>query len=66
MQSDTILDSFLYIRLDLNHTDKANGEFRKDASKKGHLANQLLLYDQIVIPTKDFGIVPILIKGVTH
>jgi hypothetical protein len=61
MQSDTILDSFLYIRLDLNHTDKANGEFREDASKKGHLANQLLLYDQIVIPTKDFGIVPILI-----
>lgn len=61
MQSDTILDSHLYVRLDLGHTDKANGRFRVDPSKKARLASQLLLYDRIVIPTKDFGIVPILV-----
>ena len=61
MTSDTILDSLLYIRLDLDHSDKANGQFRTDATKKAHLASQLLLYDRVVLPTKDFGIIPILI-----
>lgn len=59
MHSDTILDSHLYIRPDL--TPKANRKFQADTSNKAHLASQLLLYDRIVIPSKDFGIIPILI-----
>jgi hypothetical protein len=62
MHSDTILDSHLYIRLDLDHTAKANGKFEANASNKAYLGNQLLLYDRVVIPTKDFGIIPMLIR----
>lgn len=61
MQSDTILDSRMYVRLDLGFAPEANKRFQEERANQGHLANQLLLYDRVVIPTKDFGIVPVLI-----
>ena len=61
MRSKEIIDSRLSINLDLDHTLKANSFFLTNPANRAHLANQLLLYDKVIIPTKDFGIVPILI-----
>ena len=68
MKSDTIIDSRLWISHDLQNTEKRNAVFQTNTSNLGHLANQLLLYDRVVIPTNDFGIVPILINwlGLRH
>lgn len=68
MKSDTIIDSRLWISHDLQNTEKRNAVFQTNPSNLGHLANQLLLYDRVVIPTNDFGIVPILINwlGLRH
>jgi len=62
MQSDSIIDSKLFVRLDLDISLKANSLFQIDPNNRAHLASQLLLYDKITIPTKDFGILPILIN----
>jgi hypothetical protein len=62
MKSDSIIDSGLHISLDLDISLKANSFFQTNLVNRAHLANQLLLYDKIIIPTKDFGIVPILIN----
>ena len=62
MKADSIIDSRLWIRLDLDTSLKANSFFHTNPSHRAHLAGQLLLYDSIVIPTMDFGIVPILIS----
>jgi len=62
MQSDSIIDSKLFVRLDLDISLKANSLFQTDPNNRAHLASQLLLYDKITIPTKDFGILPILIN----
>lgn len=51
-----ILDSALSIRLQLEGGVENNRGFRDDVGNKGHLASQLLMYDTIVIPTKDFGV----------
>lgn len=40
---------------------RANSFFHTNPFNRAHLANQFLLYECIAIPTKDFGIVPILI-----
>ena len=57
-----IFDNRLFIPLDLTPTDKINDAFREDKSNLEHLTNQLLIYDKIIIPTKDFGILPVLIS----
>jgi len=62
MQSDSIIDSRLFVRLDLDISLKANSLFQIDPTNRAHLGSQLLLYDKITIPTKDFGILPILIN----
>jgi hypothetical protein len=62
MESDSIIDSRLFVRLDLDVSLKANSLFQTNPNNRAHLASQLLLYDKIIIPTKDFGIVPILIN----
>ena len=62
MISDSIIDSRLFIRLDLDLATKHNAEFQSSVQKQAYLANQLLLYDRIIIPTHDFGIVPVLIS----
>lgn len=58
----TILDNHLYIPIDLTPADRINESYQADLKNLSHLVNQLLVYDEIIIPTKDFGIVPILIK----
>jgi hypothetical protein len=62
MSSQRVVDSRLYVSLDLGSALRTNATFAQDASARGHLALQLLIYDTIVIPTKDFGIVPILVQ----
>lgn len=62
MKTDSIIDSRLWVRLDLDVSLKANSFFHTNPYHRAHLAAQLLLYDRVVIPTKDFGILPILIS----
>lgn len=62
MTSDSILDHGLFVRLDLDHSLRANSFFQINAANRAHIANQLLLYDSIIIPTIDFGIIPTLIN----
>lgn len=60
MPSDTIVDNRLSIPLDLSSALHINTVFLSSAANRGHLAAQLLLYDRIAIPTKDYGILPVL------
>ena len=62
MVAKSIIDSRLWVRLDLDASLKGNSLFHVNPTHRAHLANQLLLYDRVIIPTKDFGIVPILIS----
>jgi len=62
LRHEAIVDGRLLVRLDLDHSLKANSLFLADSVGRSHLANQLLLYESIIIPTKDFGILPILIS----
>jgi hypothetical protein len=62
MTSESIVDNKLFVRLDLDHSLRANSFFLTNPSNRAHLAGQLLLYDSIIIPTTDFGIIPILIS----
>lgn len=62
MTSESIIDNKLFIRLDLDHSLRANSFFQTNVASRAHLASQLLLYDSIIIPTTDFGIIPILIN----
>jgi hypothetical protein len=62
MSQSKIIDHRFFIRLDLDHSLKANSLFQTNSINRENLANQLLIYDEIIIPTKDFGIVPILIN----
>jgi len=62
MPSEKIVDSRLFIRQDFSNALMINQAFAENGKNKAHLASQLLLYEKIVIPTTDFGIVPILIS----
>lgn len=62
MSNSKILDHRFSIRLDFDHTLKSNSFFQTNPKNRENLANQLLIYDQLIIPTKDFGIIPILIN----
>ncbi len=62
MKAESIVDSHLWVRLDLDASLKANSFFHINPHHRAHLAAQLLLYDRVVIPTKDFGILSILIS----
>lgn len=62
VKSSSIIDNRLHINLDLDITSKPNMLFQNNYNNKAHLGNQLLLYDRVIIPTKDFGILPILIN----
>ncbi len=61
-KSDSIIDSRLFISLSLDLPLTINSLFLTNPHNRAHLGNQLLLYDKILIPTKDFGIIPILIN----
>jgi hypothetical protein len=62
MSSSKIIDHRFFIRLDLDHSLKANSQFLTNQQNRENIANQLLIYDEIIIPTKDYGIIPILIN----
>jgi len=62
MPTKHIVDSRLFIRLDLSNSQLINQAFAQNNKNKAHLAQQLLLYDKIIIPTTDFGVVPTLIS----
>ena len=62
MASEAIVDNKLLIRLDLDHSLRANSFFQTNLANRAHLISQLLLYETIIVPTHDFGIVPILIN----
>lgn len=59
MSSDAILDSKLSIQQSLDSALELNAQFQANPSNRAHLARQLLIYERIVIGTKDFGIVGI-------
>jgi hypothetical protein len=58
----SILDSQLLIKIGLDFTPSTTLRFAETAWRKSHIANQLLLYDRLVLPTHDCSIVPVLIK----
>lgn len=58
----SIVDSRLWIRLNADSSLKVNVSFHTNQNNLAHFAAQLLLYDRVIIPTKDFGILPILIS----
>lgn len=60
MNNSVILNSRLYPRIGLDNAFKVNKAFESNNQFKGNLAEQLFLYDKIVFPTNDFGIVSIL------
>ena len=60
MPSNAIVDSRLFIKLDLSNATGLNSRYRENRANLAHLASQLLLYDRILIPTYDYGIVPTL------
>jgi hypothetical protein len=62
MPSDSIVDTQLQVPLTMGDARRANALFATDSQSLGHLANQILVYDQVIIPTKDFGIILALIS----
>lgn len=62
MPSDKIIDSRLYVHIDFSNAAQINQAFAQNRRNKSHLANQLLLYEKLIIPTIDFGIIPTLIS----
>lgn len=57
-----LLETELYVRHDFSpDTVLKNDALRYDLRRRGLLAEKLLLYDTLVIPTHDCGIVPVLI-----
>lgn len=62
MPSESVVDSRLFSKIDLNNASEVNSAVAVDRALLGHLASQLLLYERIIIPTYDFGIVPALIS----
>ena len=62
MSLATILNSRIYPRVGLDNAVFINKAFESNMQFKGNLAEHLMLYDKIVIPTNDFGIIPILIN----
>jgi hypothetical protein len=60
MPKSSIIDNRLTINLDLSPSLFSNAQFQMNPDNRAHLANQLLLYEQLIIPTNDFGILPIL------
>lgn len=64
MPSESIVDSRLFIRLDLSNANLVNQAFAENLFNKAHFASQILLYETIIIPTTDYGIIPIIISWV--
>jgi hypothetical protein len=61
MSSTSLLNTKVWPRVGLDHAPTKNNQLRSRRDYMSDLAQQFILYDRIVIPTNDFGIVPILI-----
>lgn len=59
--SSALIDNKLFIKLELTGTIETNKSFANNPDNKANFATDLLLYEQVIIPTHDFGIIPILI-----
>lgn len=57
-----VLEVGLWPYVGLGSQSIINQQIRSSAATKGLLASQALLYDTIVVPTMDFGIVPALVE----
>ena len=66
MPREKILNAKVWPRIGLDHAPSKNSQLLLNNSYKAELAVQLLLYDQVVIPTNDFGIIPILESWMGH
>lgn len=64
MPSDSLLDSQLLVRPEITSAHESNMVFGYDRTNLAHLVNEMLLYERIVIPTYDLGIIPILVGWV--
>jgi hypothetical protein len=60
MNRSSILNSRIYPRIGLDNASTINKYFEINNQYRGNLAEQLLLYDKIVFPTNDFGILSML------
>lgn len=61
-QVTSLLETELYVRHDFSpNTFLKNDALRYELRRRGLLAEKLLLYDTLVIPTHDCGIIPVLI-----
>lgn len=60
--TNSIIDTKLYVPLHLGDIPQQNRDFMTNRQNIAHLGSQLLLYDRILVPTMDFGIVPVLIE----
>lgn len=61
-RSNAIVDSRLHVKHDLGRADLRNAQFFGQPANRAHLGSQLLLYENVIIPTNDFAVVPALIQ----
>ncbi len=65
MTATSLLETELYVHHDFDpKTFLKNEELRYDLRRRGLFAEKLLLYDTLVIPTLDCGIIPVLITWI--
>jgi hypothetical protein len=56
MPHEAILDGSLYVRHDFAGITQRNRDLALSNGSRAHFASQLLFYDRVIIPTRDFGI----------
>ncbi|NKE71313.1 hypothetical protein [Candidatus Manganitrophus noduliformans] len=57
-----VFDTSMLIRHDIGEMPNINAAFIRDPRWKAHVASQITLYDQIIIPTHDYGVVAALVN----
>jgi hypothetical protein len=62
MPSESVLNAKIWPRIGLDPAPQKNIALLNNTHYKAELAAQFLLYNNIVIPTNDFGIVPVLVE----
>jgi hypothetical protein len=62
VNESSVFDSSLLIQHDIGEMSNINTAFIGNIQYKAHVASQILIYDQLVIPTHDYGIVAALVN----
>src|SRR5688572_18745483 len=62
VNESSVFDSSLLIQHDIGKMSNINTTFMGDIQRKAHVASQILIYDQLVIPTHDYGVVAALVN----